>query len=94
MRFQVHRGDCAIDDGHQNQMRTKAGKDFDKVHRGGETGGSIGDKDERKGQKQAHGTAGQQQQQFTEVSSLREFQIQHSLSFTSETVEDIGGTVE
>lgn len=67
---------CAIDGGHQNQMRTKAGKDWDdNVHRGGKTGGSIGDDDEPKGQKQAHGAAGQQQQQFTEVSSLREFQI-------------------
>lgn len=45
------------------------------MHRGGETGGSIGGEDEPKGQKQARGTAGQQQQQFTEVSSLREFQI-------------------
>lgn len=46
------------------------------MRRGGKTGGSIGDEDEPKGQKQAHGTAGQQQQQqFTEVSSLREFQI-------------------
>lgn len=94
MRIQVHRDGCAIANGHQSQIETLDGKDFEmegvyqRARRQSE--GYIRSKDKAKGPKKAHATAAHE---FTEV-CVRECHIQHSLDLTDEMVEYIRETVK